>query len=106
MREPVGDHILVAARGVADVALSAVLAFEDCGLYELPEGTLNCEVGLTYWLAKWGVRYSTKGWFWMLVRQNGVDCFRVRWIAERNKERLQMIRRCLQFNESGELTLK
>lgn len=106
MREPVGDHILVASREVAEIGLSAVFAFADCGLYKLPEGTLNCEVGLTYWLAKWGLRYRTKSWFWILVREGGFDCFRVKWIARRAEESVELMRWCLRFNASGKFDLQ
>lgn len=78
---PVADHIFVASRDVAKVAFRASQAFQDCDLYKLPKGTLNSEVGLTYWLFFNQIRYKAMPWFWMLVRDvEGPECSRVQWI--------------------------
>lgn len=97
LHQPVGDHVLVAARAVAGYVLRADEAFDECALYQLPSGAVNSEVGLTYWLAKGGVRYEVSKWFWMLVRQDRVECERVRWIGREETER------CEEFASTGVL---
>lgn len=105
IHEPVGDHIFAASREVANVAFRAKNAFRECELYTLPHGTLNSEVGLTYWLSRTQVRYKPLPWFWMLVREDGPECQRVQWI--RNKTGLpypSVLQTCLRYKETGKLS--
>lgn len=104
IRNAVGDHVIVGARKVAGVALGAGAAFRDCDLFDLPKGTLNAEVGLTYWLVKHGIRFETRPWFWILVRNDssGADCERVRFIQRKEKkENMRLVHLCNLYNHGG-----
>lgn len=105
LNAPVGDHVLAAARKVAGVALRADRAFEECGLYGLPKGTINSEVGMTYWLVRNKLRYRALTWFWMLVRdETGPECFRVKWIREHGKEHDEgMMKSCLEYAKTDRI---
>ncbi|KAI0563239.1 hypothetical protein FGB62_44g135 [Gracilaria domingensis] len=98
---PVGDHVMVASRKVAKVAFRAYSAFEDCGLYELPSGAVNAEVGLTYWLARNNLHHRTLPWFWMLVRdKEGPECERLVYIKGDTD---QLLAKCNRYRESGRI---
>lgn len=105
LNAPIGDHVLVAARKVADVALRAVDAFRECHLYHMPNGTLNSEVGLTYWLVRNSVKYRAVDWFWMLVRdEEGPECFRVKWIRNAtHHDDMLLTRRCLEYKQTDRI---
>lgn len=105
LNAPVGDHVLVAARDVAEIAFTAERAFHGCGLYTMPKGTVNSEVGLTYWLVRNRVRYRAMPWFWMLVRdETGPECFRVKWIRDGTTEgEDERMRRCLEYAETDQI---
>lgn len=105
---PVGDQILVASREVAEVAFRAAAAYSICDLYDLPTGTLNSEVALTFWLVKNRVRYKTQPWFWLLVRDlEGPECERIRHIRGVDQLGVQkLMDRCTSYEQSGKLSEK
>lgn len=105
LNAPVGDHVLIAARKVADIALRALHAFRECDLYHMPNGTLNSEVGLTYWLVRNSVRHRAMDWFWMLVRdEEGPECFRVRWIRNATHQHdMSLTSRCIQYKQTDRI---
>lgn len=98
---PVGDQVLVASRKVAQKAFQASKAFADCNLYDLPNGTLNAEVGLTYWLVRNDIQYRTLAWFWILVRDfEGPECERLVYIKEETQD---LMEKCMQYKRSGHI---
>ena len=98
LHAPVGDHVLAAARGVAGAVLRADEALAECALWEMPDGAVNSEVALTYWLVRMRVRYEVTRWLWMLVRPGGrVECARARWIGG------DATSRCEEFARTGGL---
>lgn len=103
VQDVVADQVMVAARPLADIVFRASLAFDECALYELPKGTLNTEVALTYWLAKNGVRYHALPWFWMLVRDGeGPECSRVQYIRNgTGQSNTTLMNRCKIYKQAG-----
>lgn len=103
LNHAVADHVVIASREVAELVHMADDAYRDCRLYELPSGTLNSEVGLTYWVAQHGIRYKTLPWFWMLVRDaEGPECARVQYIRDENgKHNADLTRKCEEFRKTG-----
>lgn len=102
---PVADHVLIAGRETAEIAFRAKDAFRDCRLYQLPSGTLNSEVGVTFWLVINKVRYETMPWFWMLVRDiEGPECHRVQWIRNQpGRHGPNLTEKCLVYKDTGQL---
>ncbi|CAN8072102.1 unnamed protein product [Agarophyton chilense] len=98
---PLGDHVIAASRKVAAVAFKAYSAFEECGLYDLPSGTINAEVGLTYWLVRRNIHYRTLPWFWMLVRdKEGPECERLVYVRVDTD---QFLEKCNKYRDSGRI---
>lgn len=95
---PVGDHVVVCARRVADIVFEAPRGFGHCDVFNLSRGTVNSEVVLTYWLARSRIRFDNRPWFWLLLRPDGPDCSRVRFIDARNVPRNRLMTRfCRRF---------
>lgn len=101
----VADQVGIMSREVAEVALRAFEASDDCELYAAPFLPLPEEV-LRFWLLKHDVRYSALPFDWVIVRERvGLECFRMfhqfgRSADGRAVDWRRSIRKCLVIGES------
>lgn len=80
-------------RQTATIVMTAVRAFETCALWGV-NATLNPETGLAMWLARHETSVQTHPWMWVLIRENGPECKRVRIMGRNAKEAKQRMSEC------------
>lgn len=92
---PVADQMAISSRKVAQVALRAFDATDECELYSVP-GRIAPEEILRFWLLLNRVRYAAVPFDWAIVREFvGPECKRLFWQHGDGTDWKQSIARCL-----------
>jgi hypothetical protein len=108
--KPIGDHIAIVPRGMADTFFRAYLAVKECITPEQKTRhfkAINTEALLGMWMVRQNIKYDVQNWFWLLVRDSdGVpkpECHRVAYIGAEDRLSQDYLRRCDEFLENGVL---
>jgi hypothetical protein len=110
LHKPIGDHISIVPRTMAQLFFSMHLAVQICVTREqkaLGRSYINTEAIMGMWMVRNNLRYDVQNWFWLLVRDVGgrptPECRRVAYIGRHKNISEALVKRCEEFKATGVL---